>query len=343
MNDPIDIRTKKKLNKYEEEIQNGFDKALVFSILEKNFVNNLDSWVQFQQKWCNNAFSTFKDYDKYLVLIYLFQQVWQTYADKFQYFTIEEFYSREEWSIEKINLIQIAADLKIPKESIRRKINEFQKEGILVRDGKKIILNKAAISHQKPNHSLGYLCNFIHKHTLILQKESWFGVSPTKEEIKAYFEKYYTVFWLRFFKLQIPFLVRWRELFSDLETWNVWGVIAINHQHNLKLTLKKNTYDEQEIKANEYYNEIIKAKVNYGINASSISDISHIPRATVIRKLKWLTRHKLIKKNKELEYLMRKGGKTNEKTNEIFILNRHLVLTFVSDIIDLIKNSKFEI
>ena len=38
MNDPIDIRTKKKLNKYEEEIQNGFDKALVFSTLEKDFV-----------------------------------------------------------------------------------------------------------------------------------------------------------------------------------------------------------------------------------------------------------------------------------------------------------------
>ena len=93
----------------------------------------------------------------------------------------------------------------------------------------------------------------------------------------------------------------------------------------------------------KYYNEIIKAKVNHGINASSISDISHIPRATVIRKLKWLTRHKLIKKNKELEYLMRKGGKINEKTNKIFMLNRNLVLTFVADIIDLIKNSKFEI
>ena len=37
-----------------------------------------------------------------------------------------------------------------------------------------------------------------------------------------------------------------------------------------------------------------------GINASSISDISTIPRATVIRKLNWLVKQDIIfKKNKE--------------------------------------------
>lgn len=343
MNDPIDIRTKKNLKKHKEEIQDDFSKALVFSTLEKNFVNSFDSWLKFQQQWCNKAFLTFKDYDKYLLLIYLFQQVWQIFADKFQYFTIDEFYNQDEWLIEKINLTQIAADLKIPKESIRRKINEFQKEGILVRKGKKIILNKAAIFHQKPNHSLEFLSNFIQKQTLILQKESWFGSSLTQEQIRTYFEKYFTVFWLRFFKLQIPYLVRWREFFTDLETWNVWGVIALNHQHILKMIRDKNIYKDQAPNVKEYYSTILEAAPKHGINANSISDISHVPRATVIRKLKWLIKQKLIKKNKDLEYLMRKGGKNNKKINEIFLLNRELVVTFVTEIIDLIKNSKFEI
>jgi hypothetical protein len=51
----------------------------------------------------------------------------------------------------------------------------------------------------------------------------------------------------------------------------------------------------------------------------------------------------MIKKNKNLEYLMRKGGKNNKKINEIFLSNQELIVIFVSEIIDLIKNSKFEI
>ena len=38
----------------------------------------------------------------------------------------------------------------------------------------------------------------------------------------------------------------------------------------------------------------LKHKAKRGINASSISDISSIPRATVIRKLKTLEKRKLI-------------------------------------------------
>jgi Fic family protein len=37
-----------------------------------------------------------------------------------------------------------------------------------------------------------------------------------------------------------------------------------------------------------------------GINASSIADISSIPRATVIRKLNKLSKEKIIRRNKKL-------------------------------------------
>ena len=45
----------------------------------------------------------------------------------------------------------------------------------------------------------------------------------------------------------------------------------------------------------------LKHKSKRGINASSISDISAIPRATVIRKLS-LEKNKQIIRNKKLEY-----------------------------------------
>ena len=50
----------------------------------------------------------------------------------------------------------------------------------------------------------------------------------------------------------------------------------------------------------------------------SIADISRIPRATVIRKLKWLVKQDCIKKNKNLEYQMKKAEKLIKKSRKIF-------------------------
>ena len=341
MSDLIDIKTKKK---YYEDFQKTFNKTLFYEKLEIEIVNTWDSWGKFQQQWCNNAFNTFKDYDKYLLLIYLFRQVMQSYADKFQYLSMTDFYSREEFTIDKINLTQISYDLKIPKETIRRKINEFQSSQILKRRGKQIVLNKAMIELQMPKITLELLTTFIHKQTIFLHGIETFGDPLEKDQIKSYFQKYFTVFWLRFLKLQIPYLIRWRMLFKDLETFNVWGVVALNHQYNFKKIYEKNIYKESnKVNINNFYTNIIATKVDHGINASSISDVSNIPRATVIRKLKWLKKEGLVKRNRLLEYLMKPKGKKNKRINILFIENRGHIVDFVIDVLDLIKNSNFKI
>ena len=84
-------------------------------------------------------------------------------------------------------------------------------------------------------------------------------------------------------------------------------------------------------------------KILRGINASSIADISRIPRATVIRKLKWLIQQNCIKKNKNLEYQMKKGGYLNKRISENFLLNQHSVAEFLTDVFDLMKNSEFKL
>ena len=340
MNDPIDIKTKKI---FYDKGEATFNKTLVYEKLQHEIFKSWQYWTKFQQQWCNNAFGTFKDYDKYLLLIYLFRQVMQSYADKFQFFSLQEFYSTKEFVIDKINLIQISEDLKIPKETVRRKINEFQNTNILRREGKQIIFKKLASQHQIPLQSLELLSIFIQKQITILQDNNLFE-NTTKEQIKSYFEKYYTVFWLRFFKLQIPFLIKWREVFQDLETWNVWGIIALNHLNVLNRSHEQNIYkQDSQIDVGNFYTKITKAEVSHGVNASSISDISKIPRATVIRKLRWLQNKELIKKNESLEYMMKPKGRKNIEINEVFLKNRENVCIFVTDILDLIKSSNFKI
>ena len=131
----------------------------------------------------------------------------------------------------------------------------------------------------------------------MLHGQEWFGDHLSKDFIKIFIKKYFTIVWLRFFKMQIPFLTRHRTVFQDLETWIVWGNIALSHQYHLAKAAENNLLSEPVTLLN-YYSEVADVKIVRGINASSIADISRIPRATVIRKLKWLVRQESIKKIK---------------------------------------------
>ena len=343
MNDPIDINTKITLVKKEKEVKELiFNKSLAIEMLTKSVVQSWSSWGKFQQTWCNRAYNTFKDYDKYILLIYLFRQVWQNYADNFNYYSLDEFYSNNEFVIDKINLIQISEELHIPKETIRRKVNEFQNEGILKRNGKTIILNKEAVNHQKPVKTVKLLSHFIYKKSLDLQNLSWFGDNLSEDYVEAFIKKHFTLCWIHFFRLQIPYLIRHRDLFGDLETWNVWGVIALNHQYYFNMQLKKSIIIE-DLDFKDYYQKILHTKPSHAINASSISDISNIPRATVLRKLKWLVKNNLIKRTKNLQYVLKPKGIENKKINENFIYNQEKVSAFVCDILNMIKDPRFKI
>ncbi len=339
MSEPIDIKTKKIIP---QKTSKKFDKSLVLASLEQNILSHWDTWGKLQQTWTNRAYKVFKDLDKYIVLIYLIRNYWQSLADKFEYQSMDEFYDSEYTTIEKINLIQISNELKIPKETIRRKVNELQNQGILKREGKSIVFRRQGIDTQKPNETIELLSSFIEKKSKMMQGNEWFGERLTKEEIKEYIKKYFTIFWLRFFKLQIPFIIRHRTTFQDLETWIVWGNIALSHQYYLSKAAEKNLISEP-IKFENYYNSVANVKIERGINASSIADISTIPRATVIRKLKWLVKQDCIKKNKQLEYQMKSKGKLNKTISENFLRNQNEVAEFLTDIFDFMKNSNFKL
>ena len=339
MSDPIDIRTKHTIP---ESRTSKFDKHLVLEGLEQNIVPHYDAWGSFQQHWIGKAYKAFKDIDKYIVLMFLVRNHWQNLADKFFYLSMDEFYGLENIKIDKINLISISSELNIPKETIRRKVNELQGSGILSREGKSIVLNKKIVNYEKHEETVEILSSFIQKHSHLLQGKEWFGEGLKKEEIQKFIKKYFTITWLRFFKLQMPFLTRHRNVFRDLETWIVWGNIALSHQYDMSKALEKDLIREN-IKSNNYYKSLMAFKKERGINASSIADISSIPRATVIRKLKWLVKNDLISRNRRLEYQMKSTGKLNKTIHQNTIINQGAIADFLTDIFDYMKNSNFKI
>ena len=197
----------------------------------------------------------------------------------------------------------------------------------------------------------GNLIFFLEKLSILLSVHDWFGSSISRGDIELYFKQYYTIFWNRYFKLQIPFLVRWKTIFGDLESFVIWGNMGINQNINLERIIKEADIksNNSEIENEQYIANIINmadAEVNksmHGINASSIAEISSIPRATVIRKLNKLSKKKIIKRNKKLEYLLTGHGTFNEKIKANYLINQKNIALFITDVFSLIKKSSLKI
>ena len=339
MNKPVDIKIAH-INKA-ETINNALNKELVYEIFAKSTPIALAPFYKFQQTWVNKTYNTFKDFDTYLILMYLKQKIYVDYSDRFHYMSVDAFYSQDKIAIDKINLIQISKSLNIPKETIRRKINFLQNNEIIFRSGKSIYLNSKALEIIKPNDTLPMLSIFFEKMSNILSKEDWFGESLNRDNIEKFIRDHFTVCWEYFYRFQIPYLTRHRTAFGDLESWNVWGSIALVQTAAFTESLKQITREELT-SYEDYYTSMLKFKCERGINASSIADISSIPRATVIRKLRTLEKKGLIRRNKKLEYSL--GQAKNLKAFKInYLINQKNLSDFCTTLFNLMKNSKFKI
>ena len=348
MSKPIDSKTvsifnhlKRKPNLETKEII-SLSSSEVYDVLNRNSNETVNYWFKLQQAWCNNAYNTFKDYDSYLVLIYLVNEIFKKLSDRFQYLTYQEFYDRTELLIDKINLIEISKDLNIPKETIRRKVNFLQEQNIIFRKGKSIYFNRKLTDAQRPANSKKIMSVFLEKSGLILAKEDWFGRAFKRDEIENFIDKHFTICWQHWFRLQIPFLVRHRTFYGDLETWNVWGSIGISQFADYFKQVQNRVIEDPRSYA-DLYLHLLRHTPKNGINASSIAEISNIPRATVIRKLKTLLKQKLIMKNKKLEYMLLPSPKNVKSFEQNYMHNQKYKAGFVTTIFDLMKYSSFKV
>ena len=301
MSNPVDIKIAH-INTQDQN-KGSLDKDKVFEVFQMTINDSLKYFFKMQQGWVNRAYLNFNDFDTYLILMYLMNKVYINYSDRFHYMSMDAFYGQDKVGIEKLNLIEISKDLNIPKETIRRKINYLQKHEIIIRTGKTIFLNSKGLEIQKPLTTIEDMASCLSKLSIHLSAEDWFGKALEKEDIKKFIMEHFTVSWEYWYRFQIPYLTRHRTFFGDIESWNVWGSIglvqirSLIEEINNKISVLPKNYTD-------FYLYTLRHKPKRGINASSISDISAIPRATVIRKLKTLEKNKHIMRNKRLEYFL---------------------------------------
>jgi hypothetical protein len=266
--------------------------------IEKNFVSIMPVWAPLQLTWLNNVYKTFHDYEKFMIIMYLLMKTFETYSKNFVKLNYDEYFDQIEVEIDTINVVEISTSLNIPKETTRRKINELEELGTIKRINKKIIIDRNTWPNIKPEETMKRMSRFLSTLSKICFAEGLISESISSENLIETCKEYFSFVWKLYYQMQIPFLLSFKKAFGDLETFHVWGICISNQA----LNSKKN--DNSEMSKEFYLEKYYFAEKNLfaGVNAYSISDITAIPRATVIRKLNKLIKEKFLKIDDKKQY-----------------------------------------
>jgi hypothetical protein len=266
----------------------------LIKLLEKNYPIIGPIWVTHQMEWLNTVYASFRNHDKFLILIFLIKKTLDFYAANLIKLTYDDFYLKSEVDIAKFNVREISLNINIPKESARRKIVELEEISAIIRDKKKITIDRSAFPFVKPIKSIKRISRFLSVLSKILVQEKILNKQLSSEELESVIKQNFSIVWKAYYELQIPMMVRYKEIFKDLETFHIYGTCIVN-QH---LYLQKNI--QRKMTRSEFIKSIYSDKETQGLNAMSIADITGIPRATVVRKLKQLVlkKHLLINSKK---------------------------------------------
>ena len=276
----------------------------VYETIMSNYSDLSKDWIFHQWNWMNNVYNPFKDHYKYLIVISLVERTLQFYDQMNIQYTYEEYYSKLSLEIEKFNISELSEKLDLAKETVRRKVLELEKDGVITRHKKKIVIDRKAFNLIKPIDQIKFSSKYIYLVSKCLNKENIYSKKLDQKFIENIFKKKFTLCWRWFYLMQIPLVIGYQKFMQDLTTFHIWGTVAMNQALNVEKQL--NT-DEGKPSLDYFTTSNILIEnlgANTGISAMSISDMTKIPRATIIRKCNFLKKKELLKVNEKKQYVL---------------------------------------
>ena len=292
------------MNLQEIDFSKTLEDEQVYSSIISNYSDLSKEWIIHQWNWMNNVYSPFKDHYKYMIVISLIEKTLQFYDQMNIQYTYDEYYSKSYQQIEKFSITELCEKLDLPKETVRRKVLELENEGVISRSKKKIVIDRKAFSFAKPQQQIKFSSKYILLVSQALKKENIYSKKLDQKMIENLIKKKFTLCWRWFYRMQIPLVIGYHKFMQDLTTFHIWGTICMNQVLNVSKLLD---IEKDKPKLDHFTTSNILIQnlgTDSGISAMSISDMTTIPRATIIRKCKYLIKEDLIKMNEKKQYVL---------------------------------------
>mgnify|MGYP000527436917 FL=1 len=310
-------------------ISSQIDEKIIFKVIDKHFSRLAPHYYKWINAWMIGAYENYADIDKYIILIYIINKDFIFFRRNGLIVDYDSFYKDKSLEVDKINISDISRDLQIPKESVRRKVEELEKADVIQKKGKKIFITRTAFTTTQANLTLKNMTTLLYEFNKVLEEEKIVKIAYQSTEISDSIKKNFSFVWYQFYKFIFIFTNRWRKELGDLETFIIGVLVFINAVEN-------KTFKIKEFNRKKYITSIQDSDER-GVNAMSLAEITGIPRSTVIRKLKSLIKKDLLQINEKNLITVNMKGESFKTAQRLQDKNMLSLSNFISRVFNQLK------
>jgi CRP-like cAMP-binding protein len=236
--------------------------------------------------------SKYKDLDCNLILTYLIFKSLTLINEKNLQYNYKDLLNINQFDPINLKKSQIAIDLNYPRETVRRNLNKLAKYDFIKVDNKEIFVN---MNECLSNINFERYKNSFNKIFLIILKNLKVDQKFDKPSINL--EKKFSLIWYYFLDMLINISRVWKEYHKSLECWYIFGTCVLNQTYNSRDS--GNLFSKEENTTENFILNITGTKSIRGLNPTTLSELTGIPRETVTRHLTKLLNNKTITKDKQ--------------------------------------------
>ena len=317
---------------YIEMIKKEYKSNEIKEVLEKNFIYLMVDFYEVQVEFLSSLVKIFNDLDKAYIVLFVIKKIYgENYINIFSDTNLDRSLSKfikkaSKQQILNFKIIDISSELNLPKETVRRKISELNKYNFLIKKERKLIVDWTNDVFNKIfENQITISSKFLSKFSIFYNRTKFLGIEYSQFELKKIIKENFVLHFHFFLDFQLKWYRLWKEKLEDMDIVLIFMFCSLNNLYQIK----RDRPEESKInyhKALKFQSKLINQK---GLNVSSISELSGIPRPTVLRKIKFLLNKKLIIKDSNNLYSIFTDRKSYG--NKIAFPEIPIVLEHISD------------
>lgn len=317
-----------------------FEATKLSKVIEQNYSHLMPDFFEMQTEYLASLNIIYRDLDASLVAMVLTSQLYKNIISQVktkEKISLKYFYQKENFKlpVSAFKIKEISTILNLPRETVRRKKEKLINDKLIILDKKNKLyaLNTDMIEQKILDIQISNLSKFLSKFSYFFSKNRFFVKEVSKDQIKKDVEEKFLLYLTKFLDFQISYFSKMKTL-ADIESVFILLLCTLNTTSQIKK-------DGKTASSKDIFGNIQIVKDTFGLNATSISEITKVPRTTVLRKIAYLEKIGMLKKDKFKRYTSFNNFTQNDlyynKSKKIFSItdyNIKLLGSFFSDCLE---------
>ena len=301
-----------------------FEPNKLSKIIEQNYTHLIPDFLEMQTEYLASLNIIYNDLDASLVAMVLTSELYKSSIDENnkEKLSLKYFYQKGNFKLpeKSLKIKDISKLLNLPRETVRRKKEKIIRDNLIIYDkkNKHYLLNTGMIEQKIIESHIDNLSKFLSKFSVFFSRNKFFVREVSKEKIKKDVEEKFLIYFTKFLDFQISYFSKMKTV-ADIESIFILLLCGLNTAAQIK---KK----DNPISSKEIFSKLHAFNDTLGLNATSISEITKVPRTTVLRKISFLEKNGMIRKDKFKRYSYDDLNKSREANKIISVMDHNITL-----------------